>query len=179
MAKFIEDHEEVQIWDIFDPTIPEVWNDKNQDGQWDHVEEITVMDSDFERKMQNTKVNLQFFYELSSKTEISLGHEHYYQSGYQPFDSGLNFINYTMGSVWGKLIRNNFFARVHWLIYRIRILEFDGAYLNTMRRGLTLKSQLIRQNFQTSSKPMFTEEISTNISFDECRFYSRRRFFGI
>ena len=139
----MEDHEEVQIWDFFDPTIPEVWDDKNQDGQWDHVEEITVMDSDFERKMQNTKVNLQFFYELSQKTEISIGHEHYYQSGYQPFDSGLNFINYTMGSIWGKLIRDNFFARVHWL--RSTGSEYwnsDGAYLNTMRRGLSLKESV-------------------------------------
>ena len=63
----MQDHETVQIWDFFDPTIPAAWDDKNQDGQWDHVEEITVMDSDFERKMQNTKVNLQFFYELSPK----------------------------------------------------------------------------------------------------------------
>ena len=43
----MQDHEKVQIWDFFDPTIPAAWDDRNQDGQWDHVEEITVMDSDF------------------------------------------------------------------------------------------------------------------------------------
>ena len=158
------DHEEVFIWNWRDISRPEVWDDKNGDGQWDHVEEITVMNSSFERKMQNTKANLQFFYELSPETEVSIGHEHYYQSGYQPFDSGLNFINYTMGSVWGKLIRENFFARIHWL--RSTGTEYwnsDGAYLNMMRRDLSLqesvdktkisdfvKTDVLRGDFQNS-----------------------------
>ena len=58
---------------LFDPTIPEVWDDKNQDGQWDHVEEITVMDSDFERKMQNTKVNYNFSMNFHKKLKSLLG----------------------------------------------------------------------------------------------------------
>ncbi len=138
-----EDHEEVFIWNFLDESIPEVWDDKNNDGQWDHKEEISVMTSDFERSLRNTKANIQFFYDISKNTEIAVGHEHYFQSGYQPFDSGLNFINYTMGSAWGKIIRDNFFARIHFL--RSTGTEYwnsDIAYLNMMRRGLTLKESV-------------------------------------
>ena len=138
-------HENVQFWNFFDETIPQVWDDKNNDGQWDHAEQIEVMDSDFERTLKNAKANLQFFYEISPSTEIALGHEHYYQTGYQPFDSGLNFINYTMGSLWAKIIRENSFARIHWL--RSTGGEYwnsDVAYLNMMRQGLSLEESVDR-----------------------------------
>jgi len=138
-------HEDVQFWNFWDETQPEVWDDKNGDNEWDHAEQIEVMDSDFERTLKNTKANLQFFYELSPYTEIAVGHEHYYQTGYQPFDSGLNFINYTMGSLWAKIIRENSFARIHWL--RSTGGEYwnsDVAYLNMMRQGLTLKESVDR-----------------------------------
>ena len=138
-------HENVQFWNFFDETIPQVWDDKNNDGQWDHAEQIEVMDSDFERTLKNAKANLQFFYEISPFTEIALGHEHYYQTGYQPFDSGLNFINYTMGSLWAKIIRENSFARIHWL--RSTGGEYwnsDVAYLNMMRQGLSLEESVDR-----------------------------------
>ena len=82
--------------------------DKDNDGQWDYLERLQVMDSEIERKMTNTKANLQLFYEFSNNSELSIGHEHYFQSGYQPFDSGLNFIDYTMGSLWSKLTRKDF-----------------------------------------------------------------------
>ena len=49
------EHEEVIFWDFFDPSIPEVWDDINGDGQWDYAETIDVMDSDFERNLRNTK----------------------------------------------------------------------------------------------------------------------------
>ena len=138
-----EDHEEVFIWNFFDESIPEVWDDKNNDGQWDHKEEISVMTSEFERTLKNTKANIQFFYDISKNTEFAIGHEHYFQSGYQPFDSGLNFINYTMGSAWAKIMRGDFFARIHFL--RSTGTEYwnsDIAYLNMMRRGLTLKESV-------------------------------------
>ena len=138
-------HENVQFWNFLDETIPQVWDDKNNDGQWDHAEQIEVMDSDFERTLKNSKANLQFFYEISPFTEIALGHEHYYQTGYQPFDSGLNFINYTMGSLWAKIIRENSFARIHWL--RSTGGEYwnsDVAYLNMMRQGLSLEESVDR-----------------------------------
>ena len=138
-------HENVQFWNFLDETIPQVWDDKNNDGQWDHAEQIEVMDSDFERTLKNAKANLQFFYEISPFTEIALGHEHYYQTGYQPFDSGLNFINYTMGSLWAKIIRENSFARIHWL--RSTGGEYwnsDVAYLNMMRQGLSLEESVDR-----------------------------------
>ena len=67
------EHEEVIFWDFFDPSLPVVWDDVNGDGQWDYVETIDVMDSDFERKLRNTKANLHFYYELSNNAEISLG----------------------------------------------------------------------------------------------------------
>lgn len=138
-----EDHERVLTWNFWDDTVPEIWDDKNQDGQWDHVEEIEVMTSDFERDMTNTKANLQLFYELTPETEVSIGHEHYFQSGYQPFDSGLNFIDYTMGSVWAKLIRKNSFARLHWLKSTgSEYWNSDGAYLNMMRRDMTLEESV-------------------------------------
>ena len=143
------EHEEVIFWDFFDPSIPEVWDDINSDGQWDYVETINVMDSDFERKLRNTKANLHFYYELSDNTEISFGHEHYFQSGYQPFDSGLNFIDYTMGSLWSKIIWKNFFGRIHWL--RSSGTEYwnsDIAYLNMMRRGLTLEESVDKTKIQ-------------------------------
>ena len=143
------EHEEVIFWDFFDPSIPEVWDDINGDGQWDYVETIDVMDSDFERKLRNTKANLHFYYELSNNAEISFGHEHYFQSGYQPFDSGLNFIDYTMGSLWSKIIWKNFFGRIHWL--RSSGTEYwnsDIAYLNVMRRGLSLEESVDKTKIQ-------------------------------
>ena len=161
-----EDHETVIFWDFFDPDVPTVWDDKNGDQEWDHVEEMTVMTSDFERQMRNIKANLFFYYDFNPSTEISFGHEHYYQSGYQPFDSGLNFINYTMGSLWTKIVSKKFFGRLHWL--RSTGTEYwnsDGAYLNMMRRDLTLresvdkikisdfvKTDVLRGDFQTSFK---------------------------
>ena len=149
-------HEAVTFWDFFDPTIPQVWDDKNNDGQWDYVETVDVMDSDFERKLRNMKANLHFYYELSNNAEISFGHEHYFQSGYQPFDSGLNFIDYTMGSLWSKIIWKNFFGRIHWL--RSSGTEYwnsDIAYLNVMRRGLSLEESLIKPKFKILFKLMF------------------------
>ena len=143
------EHEEVIFWDFFDPSLPVVWDDVNGDGQWDYVETIDVMDSDFERKLRNTKANLHFYYELSNNAEISFGHEHYFQSGYQPFDSGLNFIDYTMGSLWSKIIWKNFFGRIHWL--RSSGTEYwnsDIAYLNVMRRGLSLEESVDKTKIQ-------------------------------
>ena len=143
------EHEEVIFWDFFDPSIPEIWDDINGDGQWDYVETIDVMDSDFERKLRNTKANLHFYYELSNNAELSFGHEHYFQSGYQPFDSGLNFIDYTMGSLWSKIIWKNFFGRIHWL--RSSGTEYwnsDIAYLNVMRRGLSLEESVDKTKIQ-------------------------------
>ena len=143
------EHEEVIFWDFFDPSIPEVWDDINGDGQWDYSETIDVMDSDFERNLRNTKANLHFYYELSNNAELSFGHEHYFQSGYQPFDSGLNFIDYTMGSLWSKIIWKNFFGRIHWL--RSSGTEYwnsDIAYLNVMRRGLSLEESVDKTKIQ-------------------------------
>jgi outer membrane receptor for ferrienterochelin and colicins len=143
------EHEEVIFWNFFDPSTPEVWDDINGDGQWDYVETIDVMDSEFERKLRNTKANLHFYYELSNNAEISFGHEHYFQSGYQPFDSGLNFIDYTMGSLWSKIIWKNFFGRIHWL--RSSGTEYwnsDIAYLNVMRRGLSLEESVDKTKIQ-------------------------------
>ena len=139
----IENHEKVLFWDWLDEGIAGWWDDKDNDGQWDYLERLQVMDSEIERKMTNTKANLQLFYEFSNNSELSVGHEHYFQSGYQPFDSGLNFIDYTMGSLWSKLTRKNFFARIHWL--RSTGTEYwnsESAYLNMMRRDLTLRESI-------------------------------------
>ena len=139
----IENHEKVLFWDWLDEGIAGWWDDKDNDGQWDYLERLQVMDSEIERKMTNTKANLQLFYEISNNSELSIGHEHYFQSGYQPFDSGLNFIDYTMGSLWSKLTRKDFFARIHWL--RSTGTEYwnsESAYLNMMRRDLTLRESI-------------------------------------
>ena len=161
----LEDHEDVIFWNQNTVVAtPNMFNDKNNDGEWDHAEEITVMTSEFEREMTNLKANTSFYYDLTPNTEISVGHEHYYQSGYQPFDSGLNFINYTMGSLWTKIASKYFFGRLHWL--RSTGTEYwnsDGAYLNMLRRNLTLqesvdktkiadfvKTDVYRGDFQTS-----------------------------
>ena len=139
----IENHEKVLFWDWLDEGIAGWWDDKDNDGQWDYLERLQVMDSEIERKMTNTKANLQLFYEFSNNSELSVGHEHYFQSGYQPFDSGLNFIDYTMGSLWSKLTRKDFFARIHWL--RSTGTEYwnsESAYLNMMRRDLTLRESI-------------------------------------
>ncbi len=141
----IESHESVTFWEFWDVNVPEAWDDKNNDGGWDHVEEITVMDSEFERQMRNIKLNIQLWYEISDITEVALGHEHYFQSGYQPFDSGLNFIDYSIGSIWTKIARKNFFGRLHWL--RSSGGEYwnsDVAYLNMMRRDYSLKESVNR-----------------------------------
>jgi len=182
-------HEEVIFWNFLDPQIPDYWNDINNDQQWDHLEEIKVMDSELERRLQNAKANLQFFYEISPLTEISVGHEHYYQSGYQPFDSGLNFINYTMGSVWAKIIRDDFFGRIHWL--RSTGSEYwnsDVAYLNMMRRDLTLeesvdktkisdfvKTDVLRGDFQSTFN-LFNVDFITGGDFSIYRPRSDRNF---
>ena len=184
-----ENHESVIFWDFIDTDIPRVWDDKNGDGEWDHQEEMTVMASDFERQMKNLKANLFFYYDISPSTEISFGHEHYYQSGYQPFDSGLNFINYTMGSLWTKIISKTFFGRLHWL--RSTGTEYwnsDGAYLNMMRRDLTLKesvdktkisdfvtTDVLRGDFQTSFEIKNIDFI-TGVDFAFYRPVSNRQF---
>ena len=54
-------HENVQFWNFLDETIPQVWDDKNNDGQWDHAEQIEVMDSDFERTQKTLKQICNFF----------------------------------------------------------------------------------------------------------------------
>ena len=141
----LESHESVVFWDFWNSDLPEAWNDKNNDGQWDHVEEITVMDSEYERKMLNTKLNLQLWYNISALTEVAFGHEHYFQSGYQPFDSGLNFIDYSIGSLWSKISRKNFFGRLHWLRSTGgQYWNSDVAYLNMMRRDLSLQESVLR-----------------------------------
>ena len=165
-------HETVTFWDFFDPSQPDVWDDINGDGQWDYVETVNVMDSDFERKLRNTKANLHFYYELSNNAEISFGHEHYFQSGYQPFDSGLNFINYTMGSLWSKLIWKNFFGRIHWL--RSSGTEYwnsDIAYLNMMRRGLSLEESVDKTKIEDFVKTdVLRGDFQQNFSIKEVDF---------
>mgnify|MGYP001185630727 FL=1 len=165
-------HESVSFWNFFDSSQPEIWDDINGDGEWDYVETIDVMDSDFERELRNTKANLHFYYELSENAEISFGHEHYFQSGYQPFDSGLNFINYSMGSVWSKLIWKNFFGRVHWL--RSSGTEYwntDIAYLNMMRRDLTLEESVDITKIQDFVKTdVLRGDFQQNFSLSDVEF---------
>ena len=54
-----------------------------------------------------------------------------------------------MGSIWSKIIWKNFFGRVHWL--RSSGTEYwntDIAYLNMMRRGLSLEESVDKTKIQ-------------------------------
>ena len=53
----IENHEKVLFWDWLDEGIAGWWDDKVNDGQWDYLERLQVMDSEIERKMKYTKYN--------------------------------------------------------------------------------------------------------------------------
>ena len=107
--------EQVIFYGDFDDLIPDVFVDQNNDGQWQNAEKLTVLDSDIERKSDQHKIATMFYLDYFNNIELSFGHEYNFQHSYMPFDSGLNFIDYTVGSLWSKFSGENFFGRIHWM----------------------------------------------------------------
>ena len=86
--------------------------DQNNDVQWQNAEKLTVLESDIERKSDQHKIATMFYLDYFNNIELSFGHEYNFQHGYMPFDAGLNFIDYTVGSLWTKFSSNSFFVRL-------------------------------------------------------------------
>ena len=108
------EHEEAILWDESGNT-PTAWNDINQDGVWNHSEQMLVMNTKFERQMVRRRSSMAFYYEPSKGPELSGGAEYYFNHSYLPFDAGLNFIDYSTYSAWFKVTAEKYYARIHYL----------------------------------------------------------------
>ncbi len=128
--------------DLSDP-IPDVYNDENNDGKWQAGEKFTVLSSSLERKSNQYKIASMAYLEINHGKEISLGHEYNFQHGYMPFDAGLNFIDYTVGSLWAKFSSNNFFGRMHWMRSTgTKYWNSDIVYNAMLRYSLDLETAI-------------------------------------
>ena len=75
------EHEEAILWDESGNT-PTAWNDINQDGVWNHSEQMLVMNTKFERQMVRRRSSMAFYYEPSKGPELSGGAEYYFNHSY-------------------------------------------------------------------------------------------------
>ena len=58
-----DQHEDAIIWDE-SGSYPTAWNDVNQDGIWNHTEQMMVMNTKFERQMVRRKSSMAFYLSL-------------------------------------------------------------------------------------------------------------------
>ena len=60
-----------------------------------------------------------------------------------PFDAGLNFIDYTVGSLWGKYSSDSFFGRFHWMRSTgTKYWNSDIVYNTMLRNSLDIESAI-------------------------------------
>ena len=148
------EHEEAILWDESGNT-PTAWNDINQDGVWNHSEQMLVMNTKFERQMVRRRSNMAFYYEPSKGPEISGGAEYYFNHSYLPFDAGLNFIDYSTSSVWFKVTAEKYYARIHYLnTHGEKYWNSDAAYYTMLRDGSDIYdavSKTVKQDFLTNN----------------------------
>lgn len=149
-----DQHEEAIIWDNEGNT-PTAWNDINNDGTWNHAEQMLVMKTKFERQMVRRKSNMSFYYDLKKGPEISGGAEYYFNHSYLPFDAGLNFIDYSTSSTWIKVTAEKYFARLHYLKTQgEKYWNSDAVYYTMLRDGSDIYdavSKSMKENFLTNN----------------------------
>ena len=148
------EHEEAILWDESGNT-PTAWNDINQDGVWNHSEQMLVMNTKFERQMVRRRSSMAFYYEPSKGLELSGGAEYYFNHSYLPFDAGLNFIDYSTSSAWFKVTAEKYYARIHYLNTEgEKYWNSDAAYYTMLRDGSDIYdavSKTIKQDFLTNN----------------------------
>ena len=149
-----DQHENAIIWDD-SGSYPTAWNDGNQDGVWNHTEQMMVMNTKFERQMVRRKSSMAFYYEPKRGPEISWGAEYYFNHSYLPFDAGLNFIDYSTSSAWLKLTSDRYFARVHYLNTKgEKYWNSDAVYYTLLRDNngiMDAVSKNMKQDFLTNN----------------------------
>ena len=149
-----DQHEDVIIWDE-SGSYPTAWNDVNQDGVWNHTEQMMVMNTKFERQMVRRKSSMAFYYEPKRGPEIAWGSEYYFNHSYLPFDAGLNFIDYSTTSAWLKLTSDRYFARVHYLNTKgEKYWNSDAVYYTLLRDNngiMDAVSKNMKQDFLTNN----------------------------
>ena len=148
------EHEEAILWDESGNT-PTAWNDINQDGVWNHSEQMLVMNTKFERQMVRRRSSMAFYYEPSKGPELSGGTEYYFNHSYLPFDAGLNFIDYSTSSAWFKVTAEKYYARIHYLNTEgEKYWNSDAAYYTMLRDGSDIYdavSKTVKQDFLTNN----------------------------
>ena len=148
------EHEEAILWDESGNT-PTAWNDINQDGGWNHSEQMLVMNTKFERQMVRRRSSMAFYYEPSKGPELSGGAEYYFNHSYLPFDAGLNFIDYSTSSAWFKVTAEKYYARIHYLNTEgEKYWNSDAAYYTMLRDGSDIYdavSKTVKQDFLTNN----------------------------
>ena len=148
------EHEEAILWDESGNT-PTAWNDINQDGVWNHSEQMLVMNTKFERQMVRRRSSMAFYYEPSKGPELSGGAEYYFNHSYLPFDAGLNFIDYSTYSAWFKVTAEKYYARIHYLNTQgEKYWNSDAAYYTMLRDGSDIYdavSKTVKQDFLTNN----------------------------
>ncbi len=148
------EHEEAILWDESGNT-PTAWDDINQDGVWNHSEQMLVMNTKFERQMVRRRSSMAFYYEPSKGPELSGGAEYYFNHSYLPFDAGLNFIDYSTSSAWFKVTAEKYYARIHYLNTEgEKYWNSDAAYYTMLRDGSDIYdavSKTIKQDFLTNN----------------------------
>ena len=148
------EHEEAILWDESGNT-PTAWNDINQDGVWNHSEQMLVMNTKFERQMVRRRSSMAFYYEPSKGPELSGGAEYYFNHSYLPFDAGLNFIDYSTSSAWFKVTAEKYYARIHYLNTEgEKYWNSDAAYYTMLRDGSDIYdavSKTVKQDFLTNN----------------------------
>ena len=148
------EHEEAILWDESGNT-PTAWNDINQDGVWNHSEQMLVMNTKFERQMVRRRSSMAFYYEPSKGPELSGGAEYYFNHSYLPFDAGLNFIDYSTSSAWFKVTAEKYYARIHYLNTQgEKYWNSDAAYYTMLRDGSDIYdavSKTVKQDFLTNN----------------------------
>tara|TARA_E500000178_G_scaffold43862_1_gene39234 strand:+ start:176 stop:3019 length:2844 start_codon:yes stop_codon:yes gene_type:complete len=183
------EHENVIMWNE-SGNLPTAWNDLNRDGKWQHAEEMTVMNTTFEREMIRQKLNFAFYYDLRKNREITGGIENYFNHSYLPFDAGLNFIDYSTTSFWLKYGTSTYFTRIHYLNTKgEKYWNSDAIYFTMLREGIDIYeavSKGVKRNFLTNGvlrgETQFNfqinqdQDIVTGIDFSLYRPKSNRLF---
>ena len=166
--------EQVIFYGDFEDPIPDVFIDQNNDGQWQNAEKLTVLESDIERKSDQHKIATMFYLDYFSDLELSFGHEYNFQHSYMPFDSGLNFIDYTVGSLWSKFSGENFFGRIHWMRSTgSKFWNSDVVYNSMLRSSLSLDDAINNSKIDNYVKTdVIGGDVQYNFDFNDIEFVS-------
>ena len=170
----IDSSEVVIYYGNIEDDVPDSFNDSNDDGEWQYGEKMTVLNSDLERASNQYKIASMVYFNFLGNNELSFGHEYNFQHGYMPFDSGLNFIDYTVGSMWAKYSANNLFARLHWMRSSgTKYWNSDIVYNAMLRNSLNLESAIERSKIDNYVKTdVLGGDIQYNFDVSNVEFVS-------